>query len=347
MSSISGLNSYEALQYIRSLTTLSTESTQTASDTSETFSTDETSSDSRTKTESTSSFTSLSTLGDSTLSALIQGLGVTETSATGETTSTSDMVTAMDTDGDGSITQSEFVSARPDDVSEEMATSLWDSINTEGAESLTTNEVSTAMASDGPHGPPPPPPSDEDDDDDDTLLSSTEDSTSSDSIEEILSQIIEETADASATTSTDFENMIASMDTDSDGSITQSEFVSARPDDVSEEMATTLWNSLDTEGVGSLSTSDLQTAMASNGPSGAANAPPPPPPANGMTDTTETTEIADSYASYLEQLNSDSATGITEGQNMQAFLDAIQSYQNTSFYDQYANQNLSSIMSMV
>jgi hypothetical protein len=39
--------------------------------------------------------------------------------------STSEMYDKMDADGDGSVTQEEFVAARPDDVTEKMAANLY------------------------------------------------------------------------------------------------------------------------------------------------------------------------------------------------------------------------------
>ena len=55
-----------------------------------------------------------------------------------------------DTDGDGTITEEEFPAARPDDVTEEMASEMWGSLNSEGAESLTQEEFSAAMRAQGP-----------------------------------------------------------------------------------------------------------------------------------------------------------------------------------------------------
>lgn len=62
--------------------------------------------------------------------------------------------TQMDADGDGSITQAEFVSSRPDDVSEEDATALFESIDTEGTGSLTSEQLDAGMKA---AAPPPPP----------------------------------------------------------------------------------------------------------------------------------------------------------------------------------------------
>jgi Ca2+-binding EF-hand superfamily protein len=149
--------------------------------------------------------------------------------------STADLVSSMDADEDGSVSLDEFVASRPDDVSEEDATTLFNSFDSEGAGSLTTDALADAMDASrpaplmgGPGGPPPgPPPSDDGDGDDDLLTA---------------------------------------LDTDEDGNVTLEEFVTARPDDVSEEDATTLFNSFDSEGTGSLTTDELSDAMKSNRP---------------------------------------------------------------------------------
>ncbi|MFT4180287.1 MAG: EF-hand domain-containing protein [Rhizobium sp.] len=138
----------------------------------------------------------------------------------------------MDTDGDGSISEAEFVAARPSDVSEDQATALFKSFDTSNSGSLTQEQLANAMQQ--PNGPPPPPPAD-----DSTDSTSDDDQTSS---------------------------LFSDMDTDGDGSISQAEFIAARPSDVSEEQATTLFNSLDTTGSGSLTESQLEDGLKSQQP---------------------------------------------------------------------------------
>ncbi|MGR6466181.1 EF-hand domain-containing protein [Rhizobium sp. PAMB 3182] len=152
--------------------------------------------------------------------------------------STTDLVSSMDSDEDGSVTLEEFVASRPDEVSEEDATTLFNSFDSEDTGSLTTEALADAMDASrpappmggpgGPGGPPPGGPPSEDSDGDDDLVSA--------------------------------------MDSDEDGSVTLEEFVASRPDEVSEEDATTLFNSFDSEGTGSLTTEALGDAMKSNRP---------------------------------------------------------------------------------
>jgi Ca2+-binding EF-hand superfamily protein len=70
--------------------------------------------------------------------------------------SSSDIYSSMDSDGDGSVTQTEFVSARPDGMSEDDAEALYATIDTENAGSITEEQFTESLESAGaPMGPPP------------------------------------------------------------------------------------------------------------------------------------------------------------------------------------------------
>ena len=82
--------------------------------------------------------------------------GVTASNADGDTfqmsgltapaqLSASAMYSTMDSDGDGSVSESEFVALRPSDVTEEMANTLYMSFDTDSSGSLTETEFATAM----------------------------------------------------------------------------------------------------------------------------------------------------------------------------------------------------------
>ncbi|NKJ04675.1 EF-hand domain-containing protein [Rhizobium sp. SG741] len=133
------------------------------------------------------------------------------------------MIGAMDTDGDGNISEAEFVAARLSDVSEDQATQLFKSFDTKNTGSLTESQLASAMQS-GQQPPPPPPQGSQSSDD---QLSS----------------------------------MFSSMDTNGDGSVSETEFVATRPSDVSEDQATALFKSLDTSGSGSLTQSQFESAI--------------------------------------------------------------------------------------
>lgn len=149
---------------------------------------------------------------------------VVATSADGDTfqlspeaVSAADMFSKMDADSDGSLSQSEFISSRPGDVTEEMAKNLYNSFDSDTSGSLSEAEYTTAM-----NNAPPPPPN----------------------------------AAANTSSSTDSQSF-DSLDTNKDGVVSMDELLAARPDDVSEEMAAQLFSTLDTDQSGDLSSTEL------------------------------------------------------------------------------------------
>lgn len=141
----------------------------------------------------------------------------------------------------------------------------------------------------------------------------------------------------------DFANMVSAMDADSDGTVTQEEFVSAKPSDVTEEMAENLWSQFDTEGTGSLSVEELSTAMAENKPS----------PSGGTSQLASAEE--ETYSALqdlIDQLNETTSTTETTTETssssltaLQEFLSAIKSYQASAGYENTQNL-MSSLMAM-
>ncbi|MBX5156723.1 MULTISPECIES: EF-hand domain-containing protein [unclassified Rhizobium] len=151
-------------------------------------------------------------------------------------------VAQLDSDGDGYVSKAEFVAARPSDVTEDQAGTLFDSFDSEDSGSLSVDALTedmSALQSQRPDGPPPPPPADD---------------------------------DQSA-------SLISDLDTDGDGLVSKAEFVAGRPSDVTEDQAGTLFDSFDSESAGSLSVDALTEAMSSQS-SQRPDGPPPPPPAD-------------------------------------------------------------------
>ena len=142
--------------------------------------------------------------------------------------STSEMYDKMDADGDGAVTQEEFVAARPDDVTEEMAANLYNSFDTDTSGSLTESEFETAM---NQALPPPPPPSG---------------------------------GGGGMGASTEESQTFSELDTNQDGVVSAEELAAARPEDVSEEMAANLFKSLDTDGSGGLTETEYAAKMGGN-----------------------------------------------------------------------------------
>ena len=175
-----------------------------------------------------------------------------ELSEAGRSLSATEMFSKMDTDGNGSLSQEEFVAARPEDVTEEMAANLYNSFDTDSSESLTGAEYETAMQ----NAPPPPPPP----------AGGAGSSTSSETYDELdtnedgvvsASELAAALAVADSSTSSgllDSEDSetFDDLDTNQNGVVSAAEMAAARPEDVTEEMAINLFGSLDTDGSGGL-----------------------------------------------------------------------------------------------
>ena len=149
-------------------------------------------------------------------------------------------VAQLDTDGDGYVSKAEFVAARPSDVTEDQAGTLFDSFDSEDSGSLSVYALTEAMSAQrsGRAGGPPPPPEGGD----------------------------------------ELSSLLSDLDTDGDGLVSKAEFVAGRPSDVSEDQAGTLFDSFDSESAGSLSVDALTEAMSAQS-SQRPEGPPPPPPA--------------------------------------------------------------------
>ena len=141
--------------------------------------------------------------------------------------STSEMYDKMDADGDGAVSQEEFVSARPDDVTEEMAVNLYNSFDSDTSGSLSESEFETAMK----QAPPPPPPPG---------------------------------GGGGMGSSTEESQTFSELDTNQDGVVSAEELAAARPEDVTEEMAANLFKSLDTDGSGGLTETEYAAKMGGN-----------------------------------------------------------------------------------
>ena len=139
--------------------------------------------------------------------------------------SVSEMYGKIDADGDGSVTQEEFVAARPENVTEEMAANLYNSFDSDASGSLTETEFTTATSQTAP----PPPPA---------AAGSSRSSTESESFSE--------------------------LDTNQDGIVSAEELAAARPENVTEEMAANLFNSFDTDGSGGLTKAKYVAATGGN-----------------------------------------------------------------------------------
>jgi Ca2+-binding EF-hand superfamily protein len=169
------------------------------------------------------------------------------------------MFTKLDADQNGSVTKDEFVSGRPKDVSEKKASELYSKIDTSGSGALTEDQFDEGTKSSKPS-------------------TSLESLLSGDAMAVLIlmSQQGGMTSFGSDTGSSvgqpSVADLYAEMDANDDGSVTQAEFISTRPDDMSEDDAAAVYASIDTKSTGSITEDQLADSM--KGPGGAVGMPP-------------------------------------------------------------------------
>lgn len=190
----------------------------------------------------------------------------------------------IDNNKDGLVSRNEFVDGTPEAVSSTIATALFDTLDTESSGQFSQDDFSSAfqqLAEDlqailiqvQGDGPPPPPPGD-----------------------------MGERADPAA--------MFAELDTDGDGTVSREEFVAGRPDDVSEEQASALFDRIAGEDADSMTEEQFSAGM------------PPPPPPGGMASADE-----DSLIETLLATDEETDGTVSAAELVRQMLAAIQAYQ--------------------
>lgn len=240
-----------------------------------------------------------------TISSLLSSLSTASTQR-------QSMFSRIDTDSSGTVTKDEFIAARPQNVSEDQAASLYDKIDTAGTNALTQDQLDAGMKANAPtrggSG-------------SQSSASGCQDSSKlSDEITSMLMQLLQQvgssqqsTTMASDTSSTvssvnnSQTSMFDAMDTDGDGVVNESEFVAARPDNVSEDQAKQLFSSIDTTGSGSITEQQFAQSMQNN---------PPPPPPQGGNETVSGSSSDNTNVAFDDQTKA----------LLQQLLQAIQTY---------------------
>ena len=257
------------------------------------------------------------------------------------------VVKRVDANSDGSVSKDEFVSNRPQDVSEDQAKELWSKLDTTNAGSIATSEFVSAMATVGP------PPEGLGNHDETSASSPSDESLSastSSSIAAATSELLQallaalenyaSTVEQDDSTSSDavqwLSDLFGKIDTDGNGSVSQAEFVSNRPQGVSEDQAKAMWSELDTSASGSLTEEQFVSAMASVGP-------PPGPPPGILGDLSGSSASSTSEGSSSVSTGSSTATATSE--LLQAVLAAIQSYTSTMNQSGWSSAGTSTLAS--
>ncbi len=176
------------------------------------------------------------------------------------------MFSRIDANGDSTVSKEEFVSARPQDVSEEQAAALYDAIDTTGSNALTQSQLEQGMKANAPARK-----------ESSTAAAKAESSQLSDEVMSIIMQLVQQisqnqsdddgslidsvSATGASPARPSAADMFASMDTDGDSLVTESEFIAAKPDDVTEEMARQLFSSIDSADSGSITQDQFENGF--------------------------------------------------------------------------------------
>ncbi|CUW40725.1 conserved protein of unknown function(containing EF-hand-like domain,202-221) [Magnetospirillum sp. XM-1] len=218
-----------------------------------------------------------------------------------------EMFEDLDADADGTVSRDEFVSGRPDDVSEEQAGAFFDKIaSAAGADSATGLSQDQLASGLQAMGPPPPP---------DSESSSETGSTDNQLINQLLAMLQQSSASGSSQ-APDPSKMFEDLDSDGDGTVTKSEFVAGRPGEVSEDQAGSFYDKI-TSVAGADSASGLSQDQLAEGMKKAG------PPDQAAASQTASTQTSSSNDDLL----------------LQELLKAIGSYQKANLLS-VANTNL-------
>lgn len=176
----------------------------------------------------------------------------------------------LDSDENGKLSKDEFVTGRPKEVSEEQASTLYAKIDSSNSGALTEDQLSQGM--------------------EDNRSSTSPESQVSPEVMAVLMQLQQQGGMMSSNGSTGGQqsaaDIYATIDADGDGAVTLADFVSARPDEMSEKDAQALFTSIDTENTGSISEEQFTESLESQGPGGA-------PPAGGGASAEEVYDALD------------------------------------------------------
>ncbi|MBY5420115.1 EF-hand domain-containing protein [Rhizobium leguminosarum] len=195
-------------------------------------------------------------------------------------------VAQLDSDGDGYVTKAEFVAARPSDVTEDQANTLFGSFDSESTGSLSVDVLAEAMSAQQSQRPGGDDlasllsdldtdgdgsiskdefvagrPSDVTEDQAGTLFDSFDSegagSLSVDALTEAMSaeqsQRSEGPPPPPPAEDDESQSLLSDLDTNGDGLVTLDEFMAGKPEDVTESQASQLFSLLDTSDTGSLS----------------------------------------------------------------------------------------------
>jgi hypothetical protein len=197
---------------------------------------------------------------------MLHGLG---TSATSSTQDLSSIFKKLDANSDNSVSRDEFIVGKPDDVSNEQAGALFDTLDSSGKGAFSQDELTSAfqqMAS---------------------------------SMQSVLLQAQEvQGGHHGHGGPPDPEKMFKDLDSNGDATLTRDEFVAGRPDDISEDQASAFYDKIASaagaDGAAGLSQDQLASGMKKAGPPDGA-----PQAAAAQTNSTQSSSSNDALLQEL------------------------------------------------
>lgn len=250
-------------------------------------------------------------LGGAMRDALLQAQSDGQATA-GRDARLAERVAELDTDGDGQVSRDELIAGRPQNVSEDEAGALFDQIDTEKAGTLSTDALASGLKEarhhhpDGPPpgGPPPggPPP----------------DGAAADS--------------SASEAKTALAALVQELDTDGDGQVSREEFLAGRPQNVSEDQAGALFDRIDTEKTGSLSTEAVENGLKALRPHHHHHGGPPPVESDTATADTAASTSSSDDSTDTTTTSTDSATAKLLAELVAQLQKATQAYGANSVY---------------
>ncbi len=164
---------------------------------------------------------------------MLQGIG---SSSSANTAQLSKLFTKLDTNNDKSVSKNEFVAGKPSDATDDQASSMFDSLDSSKSGSLSESGMQTAFQQMA------------------TVMQSV---------------LIQAQSDSSSTQQDgppDASEMFSSLDADGDGSVTRSEFLAGKPDDISDEQAGAFFDKIAGNNGDSLTQAQFTEGMKSMAP---------------------------------------------------------------------------------
>jgi len=203
----------------------------------------------------------------------------------------------LDTDQNGTLSQEEAVAARPKGTSESQAAALYAKIDTNGTGALTEAQFQEGMEASRP-------------------TRSALDTMAGDA----MSVLMLMSQQGGAFGGSSAADRYAEMDGDGDGSVTGAEFIAARPDDVSEEDAQALYDTIDTEGTGAITEEQFAAAMPVPGRPGGSGSPPAGGAGGGGAGGSDSTESA---SEVFDSLDTNQDGVVSSDEFLAAFSDGL------------------------